>query len=212
MQLSQATGREVIAYDRLGFGRSDAYPGPLPPQFIRDEAGRFFGHLRAALRVDRFAALGHSVGGAMAAACASLYAQDCVALITIAAQAFVEDRTLQGIRAAQLQFEQPEQMVRLEKYHGDKAPWVLTAWTGTWLGERFRDWTIEHEIDAIHCPMLVLHGEHDEYGSALHPTRIAKLSKASSECLILKGCHHVPHREAPEAVLAAVGRFLGIDH
>jgi len=38
MQLSQATGREVIAYDRLGFGQSDAYPGPLPPQFIRDES------------------------------------------------------------------------------------------------------------------------------------------------------------------------------
>lgn len=32
-QLSQATGREVIAYDRLGFGQSDAYPGTLPLHF-----------------------------------------------------------------------------------------------------------------------------------------------------------------------------------
>lgn len=207
-RLSHATGREVIAYDRLGFGQSDGYCGVLPRQFIRDEAERFFAHLKAALQIDRFVALGHSVGGAMAAACASVYPQQCVALVTIAAQAFVEDRTLQGIRLAEEQFAQPEHMARLEKYHGDKAPWVLSAWTRTWLAEAFSDWTIEGVIDAIHCPTLVLHGEHDEYGSVLHPEHIATLSNGPSECLILEGCHHVPHREAPEAVLGAVQRFL----
>lgn len=208
-RLSHATGREVIAYDRIGFGRSDGYPGVLPRQFIRDEAECFFVHLKAALQIDRFVALGHSVGGAMAAACASVYPQHCTALVTIAAQAFVEDRTLQGIRTAEAQFAQAEHMARLEKYHGDKAPWVLRAWTATWLAEAFSDWTIESAIDAIHCPTLVLHGEHDEYGSVLHPEHIATLSNGPSECLILQGCHHVPHREAPDAVLGAVSRFLG---
>lgn len=207
-QLSHATGREVIAYDRLGFGQSDAYLGVLPRQFIRDEAEHFFAHLKAALQIDRFVALGHSVGGAMAAACASVYAQHCTALVTIAAQAFVEDRTLQGIRTAEEQFAQPEHMARLEKYHGDKAPWVLGAWTRTWLADAFSDWTIESAIDAIHCPTLVLHGEHDEYGSVRHPEHIATLSKGHSECQILPGCHHVPHREAPHVVLGAVQRFL----
>ncbi|MCJ9712629.1 alpha/beta hydrolase, partial [Bordetella hinzii] len=28
-RLAEATGREVIAYDRLGFGRSDPHPGRL---------------------------------------------------------------------------------------------------------------------------------------------------------------------------------------
>jgi len=208
-QLSQATGREVIAYDRLGFGRSDAFSGPLPLQFIRNEAEHFFAHLKTALQIDRFVALGHSVGGAMAAACASLYPQDCVALITIAAQAFVEERTLQGIRSAEAQFQQPGHMARLEKYHGDKAPWVLNAWTKTWLAQTFADWTIERSVDVIHCPTLVLHGEHDEYGSVLHPQHLATLSSGPSQCLILEGCYHVPHREAPEAVLAPVSRFLG---
>ena len=207
-QLSQATGREVIAYDRLGFGQSDAYPGLLPLHFIGDEAGYFVAYLKSELQVEDFVALGHSVGGAMAVACASLYPGSCKGLITLAAQVFVEDRTLQGIREAQIQFEQPQQMARLEKYHGDKAPWVLAAWTGTWLGEAFADWTLEREIEAIVCPTLALHGEHDEYGSVLHPQRIARLSKVSGECLILEGCRHVPHREAPDIVLQAVGRFL----
>lgn len=208
-QLCQTTGREVIVYDRLGFGQSDAYPGLLPLHFIRDEAERFFGYLKAALQIEQFIALGHSVGGAMAAACASLHPQDCQALITIAAQAFVEERTLQGIRAAELQFQQPGQMARLHKYHGDKADWVLSAWTRTWLAEKFRGWTIEDTVGEVQCPVLVLHGEQDEYGSVEHPARIAKLSTGQGECLIVEGCGHVPHRERPEVVLAAVGGFLG---
>ncbi len=209
-RLCHATGHEVIAYDRLGFGQSDAYPGRLPLHFIRDEAECFFAHLRAALKIDRFIALGHSVGGAMAASCASLYAQGCTGLITLSAQAFVEDLTLQGIRTAEVQFEQPEQMARLEKYHGDKAAWVLSAWTRTWLSQAFRAWTIERTIDAIHCPLLAIHGQYDEYGSTLHPMRIAKLTTATGQYLIVDDCHHVPHREAPEAVLEAVGHFLGV--
>nr|WP_319527828.1 alpha/beta hydrolase [Pseudomonas laurentiana] len=210
-RLCQVTGHEVVAYDRLGFGQSGAYPGQLPLHFIRDEAECFFAYVRAALKIDRFLALGHSVGGAMAAACASVYAQSCTALITLSAQAFVEDRTLQGIRAAEVQFEQPEHMARLGKYHGDKAPWVLSAWTHTWLSQAFRAWTIECTIDAIHCPVLAIHGQHDEYGSAMHPMRIAKLSTATGEYVIVEDCHHVPHREAPEAVLEAVGHFLSVE-
>jgi pimeloyl-ACP methyl ester carboxylesterase len=133
-------------------------------------------------------------------------------LITLSAQAFVEERTLDGIRFAKAQFEEPGQMARLEKYHGNKAQWVLTAWTQTWLSEAFSGWCIENNIDAIHCPLLALHGEHDEYGSVLHPARFARLSRVSGESLILENCHHLPHREAPDIVLDAICRHLGVDH
>ena len=209
-RLCQVTGREVIAYDRLGFGRSDAYAGQLPLHFVRDEAERFFACLRARLSIEKFVVLGHSVGGAMAAACASLFAQNCTALITLSAQAFVEDRTLQGIRVAEVLFQQPAQLQRLEKYHADKALWVLSAWTCTWLSQGFKAWTIERGIDVIHCPVLAIHGRHDEYGSVVHPVRIAALSAVGGEYLIIEDCHHMPHREAPEAVLAAVDQFLGV--
>ncbi|MFS2197804.1 alpha/beta fold hydrolase [Pseudomonas sp. Pseusp3] len=211
-RLCQTTKREVIAYDRLGFGQSDPYPGHLPMHFIRDEAERFFVFIRAEFQFDRFVAFGHSVGGAMATSCASLYPQGCVALITVSAQAFVEEQTLRGIRDAKAQFEAPGQMARLEKYHGDKAQWVLSAWTDTWLSEAFSGWTIEDAIDSIHCPLLALHGEQDEYGSVLHPMRIARLATAPGEYLILENCHHVPHREAPDVVLDAVARLLRISH
>jgi pimeloyl-ACP methyl ester carboxylesterase len=43
---------------------------------------------------------GHSVGGAMAVATAARIPDRCAAVITESAQAFVEDRTVAGIRAA----------------------------------------------------------------------------------------------------------------
>ncbi|MBU3056535.1 alpha/beta fold hydrolase [Pseudomonas indica] len=207
-RLAERTGRDVIAYDRLGFGLSESHPGDLSAHFIRDEAERFFPLLRAGLDITRFVVFGHSVGGAMAAACAARYSEACQALITESAQAFVEKRTLHGIRLAEATFREPGQIERLEKYHGSKARWVLAAWTETWLSRAFATWTIERYAPALACPLLVIHGEEDEYGSALHPERIARLATGCSERLILPGCHHVPHREQAEAVLAAVARFL----
>lgn len=160
--------------------------------FIRDEAERFFPLLLAGWGIERFVALGHSVGGAMAATCAALYPQPCQALITESAQAFVEDRTRHGIQFAKQQFQAPGQMERLQRYHGDKAPWVLAAWTETWLSETFQPWTLESTVPSIDCPLLVLHGADDEYGSLLHPERIARLATARQRCLILENCHHVP--------------------
>jgi hypothetical protein len=55
------------------------------------------------------------------------------ALITMSAQAFPEERTLQGIRVAKAQFDNDGQVERLKRYHGDKARWVLDAWIETWL-------------------------------------------------------------------------------
>lgn len=107
--LCAATGRRVVAYDRLGFGRSDPRPGLLPPDFIADEARTFLPALRGVLGLDTFIAFGHSVGGGVAAECAARWPEACRALVTESAQAFVEGRTLEGIRAAQRQFAGPGQ-------------------------------------------------------------------------------------------------------
>ncbi|WP_341647337.1 hypothetical protein [Thauera humireducens] len=43
------TGRQVLAYDRLGFGRSDAHPGKLPLDFVAREAEAGFDAVRRQL-------------------------------------------------------------------------------------------------------------------------------------------------------------------
>jgi pimeloyl-ACP methyl ester carboxylesterase len=129
-------------------------------------------------------------------------------VITEAAQAFVEDRTTTGIREAQTAFEAPGQIERLVRYHGDKARWVLEAWTETWLSPAFADWTLDNDLRRLRCPILAIHGDRDEYGSHLHPERIAQLPSAPSEMVIFEDCGHVPHREKPADLLSAVSAFL----
>jgi len=205
--LAGATGRDVIAYDRLGFGRSDAHPGRLDSGFVRDEARGSFRALREALALDAFVAFGHSVGGGMAVAIAAAYPAQCRALITESAQAFVEERTRQGILDAQRMFAQPSQLDRLVKYHGDKAAWVLSAWIDTWLAPDFAGWNLDEDLRRVRCPVLVLHGDRDEYGSVRHPERIAALS-AHSTLHVLDDCGHVPHREQADVVLGLLAPWL----
>ena len=64
--LAVATGRRVIAYDRLGFGRSDPHPGRLDLDFIADEARHAIPLLCRQLGLSELIACGHSVGGGMA--------------------------------------------------------------------------------------------------------------------------------------------------
>lgn len=206
--LAEATGRTVIAYDRFGFGQSTPHPGGWSINFIQDEARLYFPLLREALGIGRFVAFGYSVGGGMAAACASTYSEDCTALITMSAQAMVDEGIVAGIRDAQASFAQPGQVERLAKYHGEQARWVLHAWIDTWLSKEFSGWRIEQSAPAIRCPLLVLHGDRDEYGSLAHPQHIASLSTQPGNVVILPDCHHAPQREYPALVLDAVRQFL----
>ncbi len=207
-RLVAATGRRVIAYDRLGFGRSDARVGPPPLDFIAEEATTWFAPLREQLDLKRFAVLGHSVGGGMAVNIAARHAQACRALVTIAAQAFVERRTLDGLHAARASFAEPGALERLARYHGDKARWVLSAWLDTWLDPAFADWSLAPALPRVRCPLLALHGELDEYGSAAHPRLIGELAGQPAGVHILPGVGHMPQREQPDDVVRRVAGFL----
>lgn len=206
--LAAATARDVVAYDRLGFGRSDPHPGRLDAGFIAAEAGAGFAHVREALALERFVAFGHSVGGGMAVGCAARYPAQCRALVTESAQAFVEDRTRAGILAARAAFAEPGQVERLGKYHGDKAAWVLSAWIDTWLAPQFADWNLDAQLAGVSCPTLAIHGERDEYGSARHPERIAAGVRGPATLRVLPGCGHVPHREREGETLDLIAAWL----
>ncbi|HJV25947.1 MAG TPA: alpha/beta hydrolase [Aromatoleum sp.] len=206
--LSAATGRRAIAYDRLGFGKSDARTGRPALDFVAEEATAYFPIVREQLGFQRFIALGHSVGGGMAIHCAAAFTADCEALITESAQVFPEDRTLESIAVAKEQFKDETQIGRLAKYHGDKARWVLEAWTESWLHPDFASWSLAPVLPSVSCPVLALQGIHDEYGSTCHPEMIGQLSAGPSQVEILPDTYHVPHRENPGTVLNLVSEFL----
>ncbi|MFT3999789.1 MAG: alpha/beta hydrolase [Rhizobium sp.] len=197
--------RRVIAYDRLGFGQSSARHDRLDLNFLRDEAVHQLPFVLDNLMVDRFVACGHSVGGGMAVETGAFFAQRCEAIITIAAQAFVEDRTIEGIKVAEEAFSLPGALDRLTRYHGEKAEWVLKAWIGTWLSPAFESWSLEPTLARISRPVLAIHGDRDEYGSLAHPRIIAN---GRGICRVLPDVGHTPHRECPDLLVDEIAGWL----
>lgn len=205
--LSQKLSRSVIAYDRLGFGQSSPRTELPSVDFISEEASVYFPALKKALEIERYVLLGHSVGGGMALNIAALD-EECEGVISMAAQAFVEEITLRGIAEAKAVFDKPEQIARLEKWHGSKASWVLRAWTDRWLSDEFRHWSLEACIAQVVCPVLAIHGEHDEYGSSAFPEYIVTYVSGPAKKCLLKDCGHIPHKERTQEVLQEALYFL----
>lgn len=205
--LARATGRRVIAYDRLGFGQADRRTDTVGGDFVLEEAGVVVPQLRAALGIGRFVAMGHSVGGGMAV-CTAARHPDCSGLISIAAQAYNDDRIRDGVAAAKAAFAEPGAVERLARYHGDRAAWVLSAWVDTWLSAGFADWSLRPLLAAVRCPALVIHGGDDEYGSPDHARTIGGGVSGPAETLVMPGHGHMPHREDEAGVLARITAFL----
>lgn len=206
--LAARTGRNVIAYDRLGFGRSTGRTSPANAGFIDEEAQVYLPAIVAALSLNQYILFGHSVGGGMAVVAAAAAGKHCSAVITESAQAFVEERTLSGIRDAKKAFESERQFLKLTKWHGERAKWVLAAWTEVWLAPEFRGWSLDPYLGKVHCPVLAMHGDSDEFGSCEFPRRITQGVHGPAQMEILAPCGHVPHREREEDVLGLVQHFL----
>ncbi|RKG54799.1 alpha/beta hydrolase [Acinetobacter cumulans] len=207
-QLAHLSKRKVYAYDRLGFGLSDACMALPALDFVLSEAQQAFQAVIDYFQLSHFVVMGHSVGGAMAFAIAAQEAERCVGLVSIAAQFEVEEQTLQGIMLAKKGFQQAGQLERLEKYHPQKAQWVLDAWTETWLAPEFQSWNLATVLPKVSCPSLIIHGELDEYGSVNQAQQLFDGVDGRAEMHILEGLHHLPHKEQPELVLQIIQEFL----
>ena len=144
----------------------------------------------------------------MAITIAASQSANCDSVVTESAQAFVEQRTLAGILAGKEQFSHPEQFNRLAKWHGDKAKWVLDAWTEIWLSPAFASWSLDPYLGKVQCPVLAIHGDSDEYGSREFPNRIVSGVQGPSQLAIIKSCGHIPHREQQDQVLSLVSGFM----
>lgn len=206
-ELSENLSQPVIAYDRLGFGKSDSREKLPSIEFIHEEASKYFPIIKEKLNIQEYILFGHSVGGAMSICIAALD-RYCKGVITVAAQAFVEDKTIDGIKKAKEFFESSGQLQKLEKWHGEKALWVLRAWTDIWLSSKFSSWSLQNCIQHVKCPVLAIHGEDDEYGSIAFPEFIAKNTGGVGLLSIIKNCKHMPHKEQSEKVINLTKHFV----
>jgi pimeloyl-ACP methyl ester carboxylesterase len=204
LRLHERTGARTVAYSRAGFGRSAARTLPFTKQFMHEEAYEVLPELRERLGIVSPALVGHSTGASMAMIHAA--AADVSGVVALAPFAFVEDSNVEAIRAAGKRYD--EIRGRLARHHDDVDA-MFEAWQRLWLDPAFREWNIEAEIARLRVPVLAILGDRDEYCTPVQLDRIrARAAHARYEELRLAGVGHAPHRNAPEAILDAVARFL----
>jgi pimeloyl-ACP methyl ester carboxylesterase len=158
--------------------------------------------------VDECILIGHSDGGSIALIFSSDHPQIARGVITEAAHVFVEDITLKGIQEAVEIWKNTDLKPKLARYHGDKTENIFTAWAETWLSAEFKKWNIEDCLPKITCPVLVVQGEDDQYGSNAQVDAIAGQVSGPAKCSLIPNCGHIPHKEARDVVAGEMIRFI----
>lgn len=211
-RLCEAAGLRGLVWSRPGYGRSTPRPHDeaWQPDFMHDQAREVLPALLRAAGVDarreRPWFFGHSDGGSIALIHAALHPQDVGGLVVAAPHIFVEDLTITSIEQARTAWQTTDLPRRLGRYHDDPES-AFGGWNGVWLNPAFRAWSIVDLLPAICCPVLAMQGEDDEYGTMAQIDGIAAALPAT-RLLKLAACGHSPHRDQPEAVIAATTEFL----
>jgi pimeloyl-ACP methyl ester carboxylesterase len=202
--VAEATGRRAVAYSRLGHGWSDRPTAPRTTRFMHEEAEEVLPRL-----LDRFDApepllVGHSDGASIALIHAAEHPVSGV--VCLAPHVFVEEMSLESIRAARESFEREGLRERMARHHRDPET-AFRGWNDVWLHQDFPRWNIEDCLRSISAPVLVVQGKEDEYGTLAHLKTIERSVPGRVERVILP-CGHSAHLELPEETLAAVGGFV----
>jgi pimeloyl-ACP methyl ester carboxylesterase len=207
-KLAQETGAGVFVYSRAGYGRSSPARLPRPVSYMHEEALTVLPALLSMIGFRRGLLVGHSDGASIATVYSGNIEDHRVrGLVLIAPHFFTEDSGIAAIAEAGEAYANTDLRARLARYHADVDN-AFRGWNDVWLDRAFRKWDITEELAYIRVPILIVQGEVDQYGT---PRQIAV---AREECYcpvevtLLPAVQHSPHREAPEAALAAVADFV----
>ena len=207
--LARATGREVFAYSRFGYGGSSPAPPPWPLDFMDREARAVLPRVLGAAGIgDAPVLVGHSDGGTIALLCAASGEVPLGGVVTLAAHAFNEPRCIEGIETARDAFRHGRLRERLARHHREGTDDAFRGWCGAWLDPEFEHWSIEEELAGVDVPLLVVQGRDDAYGTLRQVEVIADRSAGPCRTLVLDDCGHSPHRDQARATTAAIARFV----
>jgi len=209
LSLCKRTKLPALVFDRWGYGKSEPCDKTGDAMYLHAEALSFLPQVLAHFGIKSSILVGHSDGGSIALMFAAAHPGKVCCLITEAAHVFVEDVTLEGIREAVQVYEDTDLKGRLAKYHGENTDLVFKRWSETWLAPSFREWNIENYLPKVNCPVLAIQGQDDPYGTPAQVDAIVRQVSGPATAMIIPACGHIPHFQAREAVLTAMGEFVG---
>jgi pimeloyl-ACP methyl ester carboxylesterase len=207
-KLAAATGTNVFAYSRAGYGTSTPVKLPRPLDYMHVEALDVLPKLLDAIGFRRGLLIGHSDGASIAAIYAGGIQDHRVRGLSLIAPHFiVEDISVSSIAGVKQDYEQGKLKEKLARWHKDVDN-AFYGWNGAWLDPAFREWDISEYLSYVRVPVQIVQGADDQYGT------MKQIEVAEAECYcpvdvsIIQGAAHSPHREAAEATLGAVAGFV----
>lgn len=206
-QLAARAGCNALIYDRQGYGESSSLKEERTKGYLEKEANVLL-ELLDHFELERPVLFGHSDGGTIALIAAATQPERILSVITEGAHVFVEDISLRGIKKAKDLYETTNLKQKLEKYHGQKTDKVFSIWADTWCSPEFRDWNMELLLPAVNCPVLVLQGAEDEYGTEAQVHSIATKVSGKAETHLIEGVAHTPHKHVPDQVIELCCDFI----
>ena len=206
MRVADATGCGITVYSRYGNGNSDVLAEPRGVRYMHEEALSALPNLLSQLEIENPVLIGHSDGGSIALIYAGVH-QRVRGLILLAPHVFVEDLSIKSIAEAKVLFQTTDLRKRLANHHrdADKSFW---GWNEIWLHPDFRNWNIEEYLPQIKCPVLVIQGLEDQYGTMAQVDAIQRQAAGPVRVVALRNCKHSPQRDQPEATLEAIVGFI----
>ena len=201
-----ATGCSALIYSRYGYGQSDVLDAPRTPDYMHQEALDILPIVLAQCEIRKPILFGHSDGASIALIHTGA-GHDVAGVIVEAPHLFVEEISLRGAAQAARTYRTTDLPQKLARHHldADKTFW---GWHDIWASAEFRDWNIESYVEGIHCPILAIQGEQDEYGSATQVHAIATACPGQTSAHLLADCGHTPHRDQTAIVLERVASFI----
>jgi pimeloyl-ACP methyl ester carboxylesterase len=206
-QAAEATGCGTLVYSRYGYGRSDRLEGPRGVDYMHREALDSLPAVLDALDIREPVLVGHSDGASIALIHAGTGRWSPRGLVLAAPHVFVEDVTVESIAAAKTIYRETDMPRKFARYHDDPDA-TFRGWNDIWLHPDFRAWNIEEYLPGVRCPMLLVQGLDDEYGTLAQLDAIERGAGGPVERLELADCRHSPHRDQPAATLAAIAHFV----
>lgn len=206
--LVRETGLAALVYDRPGFGGSQPLQREADGPSLQREEIADLSAVVEACHVQAPILLGHSDGGTIALLWAARHPERPRAVIAVASHVFVEEATLTGIREAVRLYETGDLRGKLARYHGDKIDQVFGGWRDDWLLPEHGQWNVEAALPGVRCPVLVVQGEEDEYGTLAQVEAIRRGVSGPVASVLIPGCGHSPHLQAKERMVEEIARFI----
>ena len=196
----------MLVYSRAGYGRSGPASLPRAVTYMHDEADAVLPSLLSRFGIARPILIGHSDGASIAMLHAGA-GHPVAALALLAPHVFVEDVSVASIAAARDTYATSDLRDRLGRYHDDPDA-AFRGWNDVWLSSPFRSWNIEDRLPGVRCPVLLIQGEDDAYGTLAQLDAIEAGVGGPVRRLVLAGVGHAPHVEAPDPTRAAIVELI----